>query len=284
MGKFTQWPYCDYGTSNCNSYLNFGIADIKVHEHYGRDSKQTLGNDIALLRLDRSIPLGDKLMPVCLPLSKRQLSVNTPLTVSGWGLKMNSYEPTAKRAINVTLLRTNDCKFSDNRKLCAGLLSSRNINGARTANTRCQGDSGGPLMEALNTGKMTIVGIASFSKGGNCIGKYFPTHYTHVSSYIRWIKKNMHMGRDYAKSKESKKSTVEFHFPSDCGYSPIYPRELSNGGYIIPPDEFSWLASLVYANNKTAFGHCSGSVIHSRYILTSGSCVTNGHQRNLGNL
>lgn len=63
-----------------------------------------------------------------------------------------------------------------------------------------------------------------------------------------------------------------FEFPTECGYSPIYPRELMDGGYKIEPDEFSWLASLEYAN-ESAFGHCSGSVISSRYVLTSGNCI-----------
>lgn len=70
-----------------------------------------------------------------------------------------------------------------------------------------------------------------------------------------------------------------FEFPTKCGYSPIYPRELMDGGYKIEPDEFSWLASLEYANQT--FGHCSGSVISSRYVLTSGNCVvSNRNERN----
>lgn len=76
----------------------------------------------------------------------------------------------------------------------------------------------------------------------------------------------------------SKSTNNGFEFPTECGYSPIYPRELLDGGYKIEPDEFSWLASLEYAN-KSLFGHCSGSVISSRYVLTSGNCISESRSK-----
>lgn len=74
------------------------------------------------------------------------------------------------------------------------------------------------------------------------------------------------------KESEESKAPSLFEFPTDCGYSPTYPHGLIAGEYRLEPDEFSWVASLVYENN-IANEHCSGSVISSRYVLTAGSCV-----------
>lgn len=64
----------------------------------------------------------------------------------------------------------------------------------------------------------------------------------------------------------------EQKFPTNCGSTPMHPTEQIVNGYIISPDEYSWVASLQYGNGST-FGHCGGSVINSRYVLTAAHCV-----------
>lgn len=66
---------------------------------------------------------------------------------------------------------------------------------------------------------------------------------------------------------------VESQFPTDCGHTPMHPHGTIVNGYNVKPDEYSWLASLQYGHGNS-FGFCGGSVIHSRYVLTSAHCVT----------
>lgn len=68
-------------------------------------------------------------------------------------------------------------------------------------------------------------------------------------------------------------SPVESQFPTECGSTPKSIHGAIINGWVIEPNKYSWLASLQYGEGNT-FGHCGGSVIHSRYVLTSAHCVT----------
>lgn len=72
-------------------------------------------------------------------------------------------------------------------------------------------------------------------------------------------------------------------FPTDCGFTPMYPREQIVGGKTIQPDEYSWLAALRYGN-PGIYGFCGGSVINSRYVLTAAHCVQGRGVEEVGNL
>lgn len=67
------------------------------------------------------------------------------------------------------------------------------------------------------------------------------------------------------------KAAQEFKFPTDCGFTEMYPREQIFGGDVIQPDEYSWIASLRYGYEGA--NGCGGSVINSRYVLTAAHCT-----------
>lgn len=71
------------------SSQRFGIESAIVHEHYGYDPHTNVHehNDIALIRLDKSVQFNNHIQPVCLPVRtlQKQLSEGVPLTVAGWG-------------------------------------------------------------------------------------------------------------------------------------------------------------------------------------------------------
>lgn len=68
-------------------------------------------------------------------------------------------------------------------------------------------------------------------------------------------------------------STVDLKFPPDCGHTPLYPADRILEGNEAEADYYSWLASLQYAN-QSVHPLCAGSVINSRYVLTTAHCVT----------
>lgn len=280
MGNFTLKPYCDYGAAGCSSFLHFGIEDIIVHENYTGSVIEGLLNDIALIRLDKSIPFDNKLKPVCLPLNNtRKLEDNMSLTVAGWGRRVTMNETPEIRAVTVPLVTNQtNCEFQDQSTLCAGKIS-RNSSAVQTT---CDGDSGGPLMQEDKPEHMVIEGIVSAMRG-NCFSEFYATQYINVRYYLSWIQKNVCTGDNCPTSTriEERTSAEERKFPSVCGHTPLYSRAEFDD--IIASDEYSWVASLLYGN-QDSFGLCSGSVINSRYVLTSARCVTGEHIREHGKL
>lgn len=216
-------------------------------------------NDIALLRVDRMIPLNNILKPVCLPnVNISEPEVNTILTVAGWGKTGDEIESVAKRAVAAPLISDPSvCEFADQSRLCAGVLSQR----LQAGRSMCAGDSGGPVMYQWQKRTMVIEGIISFVHGGNCINSFFPTHYTRVRHYLNWIDENMFRGNDSPRT-----PTVEDRkFPTNCGYMST-PIDGTNNAY-------SWLITLNYGRQHS-HEHCVGSVINSLYVLTSAYCVS----------
>lgn len=174
MGDYSHDPFCDYGSSDCQHYQHFNISKIIVHENfYNQD------NDIALLRLDRSIIFTEKLRPICLPFNSPQLAANTSLTVSGWGKSPSNNIP-KKRAKSVVLWDQKKCEHSQENTLCTG---------NRVGEGPCTGDSGAPLMFESETGQMMLEGIVSF--GYRCFIENSLTYYTRVRSFQNWIEQKM---------------------------------------------------------------------------------------------
>lgn len=84
--------------SDCNeNYCAEPALDVPVverisHEQYVSGSKAQ-ENDIALLRLGRSVQFTDMVKPICLPLSQTLRNLNydgAPMVVAGWGKTENS--------------------------------------------------------------------------------------------------------------------------------------------------------------------------------------------------
>lgn len=267
LGDYTKSPYCVYGTSNCHSFLEFDIANIKTHENFER-------NDIALVRLKKAIEIGHQMKSILLPHQTPRPVINTQLTVSGWVLTISPSELLAQRFKYFSVKQMKNHQVN----MLTGLLVAPvdNVKNARGS---------------YSGRHMVIEAIVSFRKMRGHPNYYTPSNYTRVANYLAWIKNNMAVS-DIVESEEPPINsttnpqepedigTVVHRFPEDCGYSPIYPRELLDSGYKIEPDEFSWLASLVYEKNSSAFGHCSGSVISARYVLTTRNCVI--HKKKIG--
>ncbi|KAI5740200.1 hypothetical protein M8J76_001541 [Diaphorina citri] len=145
---------------NETSHVRRGVRRVLFHSHF---HPFVLSNDIALLQLDRPVPLTGTIQPVCLP-QKGESFIGKRGHVVGWGVTsfpMGEPSPTLQ-------------------KLEVKVLS----------NARCStGDSGGPLTFEQD-GYHVLAGIVSYGVTGCAIMPSYPDLYTRVSEYIRWIHVN----------------------------------------------------------------------------------------------
>lgn len=193
----TQNPDCQRGVCS-PPFQSVGVDNVLIHEEYGSPFGCRNCNDIALIRLNRSVQFRDlHVQPVCLPLdlqndlgfSQSEFSNNNRRGwVAGWGTLEST---TFRRAdvlqqvqlpINNTLCKLDLGVFPDpNMALCAG------GNGQDT----CRGDSGGPMvMGNIQETRYYAVGIVS--RGPRICGAANTGGlYTNINFYVPWILQNL---------------------------------------------------------------------------------------------
>ncbi|GFY78661.1 clotting factor B [Trichonephila inaurata madagascariensis] len=167
------------------------VLNVRIHEHY---IPKVYYNDIAILRLARSVSFIEHVSPICLPSTKdlKELPTLTNVTLTGWG--HTSYGGITSKVLQEVVLQIiplNRCQISYgdfrteslHQGITTNMLCAGNPEGESDA---CQGDSGGPLMMA-SSGRWIQVGIVSF--GYRCGGEKYPGVYTRVSTYLRWIER-----------------------------------------------------------------------------------------------
>lgn len=160
----------------------FGIEKIIAHSEFQR-SRHRISNDIALIRLDRSIQFGRKLKPICLPFGTNivlEPPVHSVLTTTGWDLQK---ELVTKRAASVARWDTDRCNEVyrvDETHICA-----------RGPGYSCRGDAGSPLIYKFDQ-RMVLEGIVS-SGAMDCANTKYPSVYTRVRHYGDWLSQNMEM-------------------------------------------------------------------------------------------
>ena len=148
-------------------------------------SENTLANDIALIKLSRTLDVNEKVKPV--PLPDPGSSPQGTCEVAGWGQfsVSESSNKTVLQEVPVPIMDPSGCKAKTDRKIsehemCVGAEADKNHT--------CIGDSGGPLYNQ-NGGKAVVIGIASSGVGCNNGGK--PAVYMKLSAYTDWIKSTM---------------------------------------------------------------------------------------------
>ncbi|XP_074599793.1 brain-specific serine protease 4-like [Brevipalpus obovatus] len=185
------------GTSGREA-IEVGIKSIIIHEDF--NFPRPMSNDIALLRLDRSMNFTQYIIPVCLPTSSESSQEINPhsrsrATVVGWGwttYDKNKFpagqSPEILQKVDVEVIEKDMCSMwflsrgrrvtLDSKQFCAGY--------EKGGKDSCRGDSGGPLILKENsTNTYYIIGIVS--AGIECAEPSMPGVYTRVSAYLDWI-------------------------------------------------------------------------------------------------
>jgi len=200
---------------NAADVIHRGVEKIILHEGYDPDLQGGAApNDIALIRVNESIPLFDGILPpskivspICLPWKRndtgRELDSNTTLKVLGWGYTTNDPIDRIKAAIehkagtsvqqqlDVPFLDWEECnekanfppgwKVNRETLMCAG---------GQKGEDSCNGDSGGPLISRDSIDDPWFqVGVVSF--GARECGNGTPGFYTKVAEFLPWIEKNL---------------------------------------------------------------------------------------------
>lgn len=172
------------------SPIDVVIEKIILHPAY--DSKR-FTDDIAVIKMERSVPFSPNLHPICLPLQdeirQKDFTRLFPF-IAGWGaVYFNGPSSTRLLELQIPVVETSACQKAfepfettviDDRVLCAGF--------ARGGKDACQGDSGGPLMYPRGR-TFYLIGVVSY--GYKCAEPGFPGVYTRVTSFLDFIQSNM---------------------------------------------------------------------------------------------
>ncbi|KAL9987992.1 hypothetical protein ACROYT_G002383 [Oculina patagonica] len=184
--------HCVYRNPNPSGYtvvvgahMRTGITDVqqtfrvKALYKHSDFTMQNLKHDIAVLQLEGSAQLSDKVTTVCLP--DKDADLSSKCYITGWGRTHFGAANTLQQA-KLPLVSHNDCRktwrtIDRSAHLCAG-------EGRAGASGGCNGDSGGPLVCEVG-GKWYLHGAVSFGMK-DCPTTHF-TVFARVTSYRSWI-------------------------------------------------------------------------------------------------
>lgn len=162
-----------------------GVSQIILHYLYNRNS---ITDDVALLKLSDRIPFSNTIMPVMLPKTvDARLQVGRIVVASGWGLTstaLGSTREVAQRLKYAQLQIISNLECTRSYHFLSVRLTTLCAKGAKGSQSVCSGDSGGPLV--LQSDMRTLVGVTSFGHISGChLG--IPQGFMRVNLFVKWI-------------------------------------------------------------------------------------------------
>lgn len=145
-----------------------------IHENY-----DYYFTDIGIVELKNALEFNDVIKPIQLPKANEIIPDSMIMTVSGWGLTVNSHQMVENlQSLALPIVNHKKCNEIYNAniedwEICAGYLGVKDKN-------VCNGDSGGPL-----AAKNTVYGIVSWGFG--CGSPEYPGVFLNVAYFRNWI-------------------------------------------------------------------------------------------------
>eukprot|EP00094_Tigriopus_californicus_P013236 TCALIF_12801-PA protein Name:"Similar to Sb Serine proteinase stubble (Drosophila melanogaster)" AED:0.11 eAED:0.11 QI:0/0/0/0.66/0.5/0.66/3/0/199 len=181
-------------TNETEFTLQRRVSRIVLHHGYS-DATSPLTHDIAILKLDQSVPFSPAIGPVCLP-TDSSASFEPRLGISiGWGITENgTLSDVLQQASNVSN-KMNEVEINIiSSEVCQQIIGPLGVQvspvmmctlgGPNGGESTCNGDSGGPLMVRQDN-KFILVGLVSFGEV-DCTAP-LPSVYARVAPFLDWI-------------------------------------------------------------------------------------------------
>lgn len=163
------------GVQNLNDTDEVGqITDVtNTSICYASYRSDTFEDDVALIKLSKSVEFTEKIQPALLPNATDDVFENDGVISIGWGL--NDTQSSTPQWVPLTIVNNTKCPNIIGTQFCAEVVNGQGV---------CSADSGGPLVRDIDN--RTLAGLTSF---GNIVGCHFGiSHsYTRITSYVDWI-------------------------------------------------------------------------------------------------
>uniref|UniRef100_A0A1W7R7Y9 CLIP domain-containing serine protease n=1 Tax=Aedes albopictus TaxID=7160 RepID=A0A1W7R7Y9_AEDAL len=165
---------------------DYPIEKVIVHERFSLNNLNK-ANDIALLKLNKTVERTELVAPICIPTPEMDDSIEVERSlfdVAGWGTTETGFFSRRKMKVTLPGQRIESCNqafasynvsFTEF-QLCVGGVDGKDS---------CKGDSGGPLMMIMNN-RWHLVGIVSLG-GKVCGARKMPAIYTRFGKYLDWV-------------------------------------------------------------------------------------------------
>ncbi|KAF5286419.1 hypothetical protein FQR65_LT12600 [Abscondita terminalis] len=168
--------------------VELGIEDKVVHEDFEK-GKRLCDQDIALIRLNRTVKYSDYIKPICLPNYDTNLAKpDDVVTISGWGIGVDGTVITTKKVVLRRFIPNAECQLLNSKQ---GVTITENRICTHTLKDHkayaCLGDAGSPVM-FLYANQWYLEAIFSF---GPLCGTDFPYVNTNIAKYVKWIQDNI---------------------------------------------------------------------------------------------
>ncbi|XP_062992941.1 serine protease 27-like, partial [Elgaria multicarinata webbii] len=181
-----------YQLLNLSSHVVYSKVKVIIpHPDYSGDIASI--GDIALVKLTAPVTFTNYILPICLPDSSVEFSLDSDCWVTGWGDVQQGVQllpPLTLQELKVPLISRATCNAlfnvillegMDRNPIKADMICTGDPEGGKDS---CQGDSGGPLVCQLE-GHWTQAGVVSWGMG--CAIPNQPGVCSSVAFYANWI-------------------------------------------------------------------------------------------------
>ncbi|XP_065067993.1 uncharacterized protein LOC135693432 isoform X3 [Rhopilema esculentum] len=180
-----------FTVSSEGKHQDIQVQKVIPHPQY---SRQTLNNDIALMKLSLPVTFGKYVKPVCLPDHDQEVPIGTKCFITGWGkIKHPGRMHHTLQQGKMPVVSNDKCSSLNTKNL--GIKITENMvcagHGGSTRVSGCHGDSGGPFVcQTGPNGSWVLHGAVSWGSG-RCDATQGYTVFARVSKYKKWIDQMM---------------------------------------------------------------------------------------------